>query len=88
MAVVIHIYSTKIRTSDGLRYEAQAHAHSRGDGRWEAWLQFEPVDQGAPALATDIETTQSSEAAVRTWSDGLESTYLQGAFERAYTLSR
>jgi hypothetical protein len=83
MYVLIHIFHTHIRTPEGLLYAARAYAEPQRDGRWESWLEFKPLDFDAPALTTAIETTQASRAAIQTWAEGLENTYLQGAFARA-----
>ena len=87
MLELIHRYHTHIRTPDGLLYIARTVANNTDDGRWEAWLEFEPVDQDAPTLTTDRETSQSTRRAVEVWASGLEDTYLEGAFARAHLLT-
>lgn len=77
-------HHVKVRTSEGITYVPSTHASQHGDGTWEAWLEFEPLDEGAPVLVTDRETTQSTRHAVEAWASGLETTYFEGAFERAH----
>jgi len=57
----------------------------RPDDLWDGWFVFFPLDGGRP-LATDRETTQSSQAAVRYWASGITTVYLDGALERARPL--
>jgi hypothetical protein len=49
---------------------------------WDGWFVFFPLHEGRE-LATDRETTQPSLSAVSYWADGITTTYLEGAFERA-----
>jgi hypothetical protein len=46
-------------------------------------LEFLPDRAGLPTLLTDRETSQASREALASWAEGLESTYFEGAFERA-----
>jgi hypothetical protein len=67
---------------DGCHYVARAYAAMHSDSLWDGWFVFFPLHHGRE-LATDRETTQSSLAAVSYWADGITTTYLEGAFERA-----
>lgn len=64
-------------------YKVRVHGRERGDGTWEGWLEFVPVDGKSPALTTGQETSQPDRAALEYWSTGLEPIYLEGAFSRA-----
>ncbi|HEX4347953.1 MAG TPA: hypothetical protein VHZ73_10290 [Vicinamibacterales bacterium] len=77
-------HHVKVHTGEGITYLPSTHAARHNDGTWEAWLEFEPIDLGAPVLVTDRETTQSTRYAVEEWARGLEATYFEGAFERAH----
>ena len=70
-------------TDGSHRYRASIYADQLPDGRWEAWLEFDPVDHQAPTLTTDRETSQASRQALETWASGLETAYFEGAFARA-----
>ena len=85
---LIHEHHARIHTPDGLSYVPRTYAIGRTDGIWEAWLEFLPLDPGAPALRTDRETTQASREALATWAAGLEPAYLEGAFTRAQVVTR
>jgi hypothetical protein len=88
MDELIREHHIKVRTADGVTYLPSTHASRQTDGTWEAWLEFEPLDDDAPMLVTDRETTQASRYAVEEWALGLEATYFEGAFERAHLLPR
>lgn len=87
MPEVIHEHPAHIRTPEGLVYVARVIAERDGDGPWEAWLEFAPVDRHAPALRTDRETSQATRAALDVWASGLEHANLEGAFARAHLVS-
>jgi hypothetical protein len=84
MAQLIHEHHAHIHTPEGLTYRPRTYAASRPDGMWEGWLEFVPMDPGAPRLRTERDTTQASHAAIETWALGLEGAYLEGAFARAF----
>ena len=84
MDELIREHHVKVRTSDGLTYVPSTHACRHIDGTWEAWLEFEPLEDEAPLLITGRETTQATRYAVEEWASGLEATYFEGAFERAH----
>jgi hypothetical protein len=67
---------------DGCHYVARVYAAMHSGLLWDGWFVFFPLHHGRE-LATDRETTQSSLAAVSYWADGITTTYLQGALERA-----
>jgi hypothetical protein len=88
MAQLIHEHHAHIHTPEGLTYQARTYAKSRDDGIWEAWLEFVPMDAGAPRLRTERDTTQASRGAVESWALGLEGAYLEGAFARAAVIAQ
>ena len=63
------------------QYSARVYGEKRGDV-WEAWLEFHPLDAGAP-LRTDRETVQTSRLQITYWATGVSGVYLEGAFKRA-----
>jgi hypothetical protein len=83
MAQMIHEHHTHVRTPEGAAYVPRTYADRQADGTWEAWLEFHPLNAGAPALRTERETSQATREAVANWALGLEPAYFQGAFERA-----
>lgn len=58
------------------------HGAPREDGLWEAWIEFQPLDD-RPMRVTARETTQPNREAVSYWASGLEPVYFEGAFARA-----
>jgi hypothetical protein len=67
---------------EGEEYYVSVAGEVRPDGRWQAWLEFVPIDESEPLL-TDTETTQQTRADVERWADTLTEVYVQGAFSRA-----
>ena len=86
MAELIRDHLTLVRTPEGIAYTPRTYATRQSDGTWEAWLEFDPVDGGAPTLRTERETSQASREALDTWASGLEGSYFEGAFARARVL--
>ncbi len=84
MAHIIHEHHTHVRTPEGVAYIPRTVAERQTDGLWEAWLEFRPIDKGAPALRTERESSQVTREAVLYWALGLEPVYLEGAFARAH----
>jgi hypothetical protein len=83
MPELIHGFVTPVRTTDGLTYRVRAFGEEQSDGAWVGWLEFAADDAGGPTRVTDRETSQASREALKSWAEGLESTYFEGAFERA-----
>src|SRR5262245_28363581 len=52
------------------------------DGLWQGWIEFEPVDGGAP-IRSSRETTQPNRTDTEYWATGLTPIYLEGALRRA-----
>jgi hypothetical protein len=80
MAEVILTYPWEIRHAGG-EYIARACGRERGDGLWEAWLEF--VRDDGSVLRTGRETTQPNDVHVQYWATGLTQIYLEGALSRA-----
>jgi hypothetical protein len=78
----IHEYTVRFQADDGTVYAILARGDLRGDGMWEGWLEFQPLDGGLPQR-TGRETTQPNRDALVYWASGLEPIYFEGAFERA-----
>ena len=83
MPEFIHQFTQHMTDRDGVRYSVLACGESRGDGTWEGWIEFHPLDTTHPKLRTERETTQPNEAALEYWASGLEPLYFEGAFARA-----
>jgi hypothetical protein len=82
MSEVIANLDYTVVDQSGREYYANVAAEPTGDGQWEAWLEFIPLDDTVP-LVTDTETTQLSRSAVAHWASSLGETYVRGAFERS-----
>ena len=81
----IREYTVHFQTDNGTAYAILARGDLRGDGMWEGWLEFHPLDGGLPRR-TGRETTQPNRDALVYWASGLEPIYFEGAFERAREL--
>ena len=81
MAEVLVTFPDPVRGSDGRTYIARACGSSMDDGRWQGWLEFEPMDGGRPFRSTR-ETTQPNRVDTAYWATGLTSVYLEGSLER------
>jgi hypothetical protein len=86
MSEVIAELPYRIVRSDGTHYHISVAAEQRGEGHWEAWLEYVPEDE-SDALLTGTETTQSSRGDLVHWAEALTDTYVQGAFARAMEVS-
>jgi len=73
---------TPVAGPDGTVYLARVCARPMEGGRWEGWLEFDPVD-GGDTLRTRRETTQPNRADTEYWATGLTPVYLEGALTRA-----
>jgi hypothetical protein len=85
MAEPLFEYRTLLRCSmTGRLFWSCAWGAEARDGtrRWNGWLEFIPIDGGAPA-STAHETTQSDRACTLRWAQRLSGAYLEGALGRA-----
>ena len=76
----------QVIASDGRSYFPNVVAEPNAEWRWEAWLEFVPLDY-AESLRTDTETTQASRDDVVRWASTLTETFIDGAFRRAGPIS-
>ena len=64
------------------RFRVRAVAAPYEGTTWQGWIEF--IDTGGgSAHRTGRETVQPDRAAVAYWADGIETIYLDGAYERA-----
>jgi hypothetical protein len=82
MAEVLVEFTDPVSDSDGITYTARACGSEMGDGRWQGWIEFLPLD-GADPIRSGRETTQPNRADALYWATGLTQVYLEGALERA-----
>jgi hypothetical protein len=82
VAEVLVEYPDPIQSEEGTTYLARACAVQVSANSWHGWVEFEPVDGGAPAR-TPRETTQPNRADAHYWATGLTNVYLEGALRRA-----
>jgi hypothetical protein len=75
-----------LMTAEGRTYRPRVYGNLRPDELWDGWLVFFPVD-GAPAIASDRETTQPSFHALTAWASGLNDVYLAAALDRAVRIA-
>jgi hypothetical protein len=66
----------------GGEYYVSVAADMGADGRWEAWLEFVPLDDSSVRV-TPTQTHQPTRAAVEHWATTLGKAYVEGAFQRA-----
>jgi hypothetical protein len=76
------VFEKTIEGPESRSWEARVQGLERDDGLWEGWVQFTPVDGGAP-VRTDRETTQPNLHDLQYWASGLTYFFLEGALERA-----
>src|SRR5215475_8277390 len=82
MAEIFATFSAHITSTDGVFYTARACGGEATDGLWHGWVEFMPVDGGAP-IRSPRETTQPNRVDTEYWATGLTPVYLEGALQRA-----
>lgn len=82
MAETLLQYQKPVPAPNGRSYEARACGGPMAGGTWEGWIEFVPVDGGAP-LRSPRETTQPNRVDTEYWATGLTPVYLEGALTRA-----
>ena len=82
MAEVLAKFTNVVRETNGLGYTAQACGAPGANGLWEGWIEFAPLDGGAP-IRSPRETTQTNRTAAIYWATGLGVVFLEGALNRA-----
>ena len=84
MAQVLATFTDVLTAADGTSYRAHACGSEMADRMWQGWIEFLPLDGGAP-IRSGRETTQPNRADTAYWATGLTTVYLQGALHRALT---
>ena len=82
MAEVLITFNDTILGDNGVPYRPRACGREMDDGRWEGWIEFEPLD-GSTVIRTSRETTQPNRTDTAYWATGLTPVYLEGALDRA-----
>jgi hypothetical protein len=82
MAQVFAQFNDPVVSADGTPYRARACGAPMSDGLWEGWIEFVPIDGGAP-IRSPRETTQPNRNDTVYWAGGLTPIYLEGALDRA-----
>lgn len=82
MAEVLVEFTDPVTASTGDEYIARACGAPMGDGMWQGWIEFLPLE-GGEALRSSRETTQPNRQDTLYWATGLTNVYLEGALERA-----
>jgi hypothetical protein len=86
MAEVLAEFPDILTDSDAVRYRARAYGAGMPDGTWQGWLEFVPLEGGAP-IRSGRETTQPNLTDTAYWATGLTTVYLEGALQRALDLA-
>jgi hypothetical protein len=81
MAETLLQYQKPVTGPDEALYEARACGGPMDGGGWEGWIEFVPMDGGAP-LRSRRETTQPNRTDTEYWATGLTQVYLEGALRR------
>jgi hypothetical protein len=82
MAEVLVAFDVPVR--DALaEYHARAVGRRGGDGMWEGWLEFVPIDGSSEVVVGGVETTQPEREHLEYWATGLTHVFLEGALHRA-----
>jgi len=87
MAKILVKFDTPIAAPSGKTYFAQAVGQEAANGLWEGWLEFLGVEDALDAFASARETTQPNRRDTEYWAQGLTKVYLEGALDRAISLS-
>ena len=82
MAEVLVTFDPPVVDDAGRSYSVRIWGRVAGDGRWDGWIEFEPLD-GGPILRTPRETDQPNRSSLEHWATGLTLSYLDGALRRA-----
>lgn len=83
MAHVLRSYDEPIRNPIG-SFHARVVGRAAGDGMWEAWFEFDPVDPpGGETVVSAVESRQPGRIHLDYWAHGLSVVYAEGALDRA-----
>jgi hypothetical protein len=80
--VIVDLDQRVVDAATAQQYFVNVAGEEMTDGRWEAWLEFIPLDDTEP-FVTATETYQRKRADVVKWASTLNAVYIQGAYERA-----
>ena len=89
MAEALLVFDDTISAPEGAAYRARVCGRQAEDGRWEGWLEFDPIGadgeavDGEGTVRSGRETTQPKRADLLYWAGGLTHTFLEGALLRA-----
>lgn len=86
METLFQQFERPMRHSSGDVYLVFVQGRSRPHDTWEGWLVFER-QRDARRFNTPVETTQPDAQALLYWASGLTDTYLEGALERALSVT-
>jgi hypothetical protein len=86
MDTLFQQFERPMTDASGDTYLVFVQGRSRPQDTWEGWLVFER-QRDARRFSTPVETTQPDEQAVLYWASGLTDTYLEGALDRALSVS-
>jgi hypothetical protein len=86
MDTLFQQFERPMTDGSGNTYLVFVQGRSRPHDTWEGWLVFER-QRDARRFSTPVETTQPDAQAVLYWVSGLSDTYLEGALERALSVS-
>ena len=86
MDTLFQQFERPIADNNGDAFLVFVQGRSRPHDTWEGWLVFER-QRDARRFATPVETTQPDANAILYWASGLTDTYLEGALERALSVS-
>lgn len=79
--IVVYQFSDPFIAADGQSFAVVAYGQERSDGTWIGWLEFVGAD--GTTKRTARETTQSTSEHLQYWATGLQSSFFDGAFNRA-----
>jgi hypothetical protein len=82
MADVLVSYETPI-TGEGGLYHARSVGRLAEDGMWEAWFEYEPLDDDGPVIVGTVESRKPESQYINYWATGVTPIYLEGALNRA-----
>ena len=82
MAEVLVSFEQPVRDELG-EYHARAVGRPAGDGMWEGWIEFTPIDGSSEVLVTGVESTQPEREHLVYWATGLTPVFMEGALARA-----
>lgn len=82
MAVILADFKEPVVGADGGAFRARACGLPKSTGRWQGWIEFNPVN-GAPTFRSPYETEQPSSHELKQWAGDLTPDYLEHALTRA-----